>query len=96
MGIHKWCRPSTITPDIGHDHPAATSLTPCIRWVRCHPGIYCLAGIATSFDMNAWIAVLAAGPEARLSHRTAGKLQKLEGTPPPVRFDVSVPDVRVP
>jgi very-short-patch-repair endonuclease len=65
-------------------------------WLRCHPGIYCLAGVATSFDMNAWIAVLAAGPEARLSHRTAGKLQRLEGGPPSVRFDVSVPDVRVP
>jgi very-short-patch-repair endonuclease len=65
-------------------------------WLRCHPGIYCLAGVATSFDMNAWIAVLAAGPEARLSHRTAAKLQRAEGTPPPVLFDVSVPDVRVP
>jgi very-short-patch-repair endonuclease len=65
-------------------------------WLRCHPGIYCLAGVATSFDMNAWIAVLAAGPEARLSHRTAGKLQRVEGAPQPVLFDVSVPEVRVP
>jgi very-short-patch-repair endonuclease len=60
-------------------------------WLRCHPGIYCLAGVATSFDMNAWIAVLAAGPEARLSHRTAGTLSRLDGTPQPVRFDASVP-----
>jgi very-short-patch-repair endonuclease len=65
-------------------------------WLRCHPGIYCLAGVALSLEMNAWIAVLAAGHGALLSHRMAGKLHVLEGTPPPVRFDISVPAVRRP
>ena len=65
-------------------------------WLRCHPGIYCLAGVAPSLDMSAWIAVLAAGRGARLSHRFAGKVHSLEGTPPPVRFDVSVPEARRP
>lgn len=65
-------------------------------WLRCHSGIYCLAGVAPSFDLNAWIAVLAAGSGAVLSHRTAGTLHNLDGTPPPVRFEVSVPEARVP
>jgi very-short-patch-repair endonuclease len=60
-------------------------------WLRCHAGVYCLAGVAPSLYMNAWVAVLAAGKHAALSHRMAGKLHVLEGTPPPVRFDVSVP-----
>jgi very-short-patch-repair endonuclease len=59
-------------------------------WVRCHTGIYCLAGVARSLDMNAWISVLAAGEGACLSHRMAGKLQGLDGTPPPVYFDIAV------
>ena len=65
-------------------------------WLRCHPGIYCQAGLATSIDMNAWVAVLSAGPHAVLSHRTAGTLHGLDGTPPAVHFDVSVPRARVP
>jgi very-short-patch-repair endonuclease len=65
-------------------------------WLRCHPGIYRLAGVAPSLDMSAWIAVLAAGRGALLSHRFAGKVHSLEGTPPPVRFDVSVPEARRP
>ena len=64
-------------------------------WLRCRPGIYCLAGVAPSLGMSAWIAVLAAGPGAVLSHRIAGKLHDLEGTPPPVHFDVSIPADRV-
>jgi very-short-patch-repair endonuclease len=65
-------------------------------WLRCTSGIYQLAGVAASFEMNAWITVLAAGPHAVLSHRTAGKLHHLDGSPPPVRFDVSVPVARRP
>jgi very-short-patch-repair endonuclease len=65
-------------------------------WLRCLPGIYCLAGVAPSLDMSAWVAVLAAGEGAVLSHRIAGKLHNLEGTPPPVHVDVSVPVGRVP
>ena len=65
-------------------------------WLRCHPGIYCLAGVAPSLDMSAWIALLAAGEGALLSHRFAGKVYGLEGTPPSVRFDVSVSEGRRP
>jgi very-short-patch-repair endonuclease len=65
-------------------------------WLRCHPGIYCLAGVARSFDMNAWIAVLAAGQGALLSRLVAGKLHGLAGTPQPVHFDLAVPAHRHP
>jgi very-short-patch-repair endonuclease len=65
-------------------------------WVQCRRGIYCLAGMPISFGVNVWIAVLAAGPDALLSFRIAGKLYRFEGTPPPVRFDLSVPPGRHP
>src|ERR1700722_17719391 len=65
-------------------------------WLRCHGGIYCVAGVPNSFEMNAWIAVLAAGTDAVLSHRTASELHGVEGSPPPVLFDVSVPKDRAP
>jgi len=65
-------------------------------WLRCHAGIYCLAGVARSLDMNAWIALVAAGEGARLSHRMAGKVHGLEGVPPPVYFDIAVRVGRTP
>ena len=65
-------------------------------WVRCHSGTYCVAGIARSLDMNAWIALVAAGEGARLSHRMAGKLQALDCVPPPVDFDIAVRIGRTP
>jgi very-short-patch-repair endonuclease len=65
-------------------------------WLRCHAGIYCLAGVAPSLNMNAWVTLLAAGKQAFLSHRMAGKLHVLQGTPPPLRFDVSMQRSRHP
>ncbi len=65
-------------------------------WLRCHPGIYCLAGMASSLEASAWVAVLAAGRGALLGHRMAGKIYGLEGTPAPVYFEISVPAVRDP
>jgi very-short-patch-repair endonuclease len=65
-------------------------------WLRCHAGIYCVAGVPPAFNMNVWIAVLAAGEGAVLSHRIAGKLHRVEWTPPPVLFDISVPKLRAP
>jgi very-short-patch-repair endonuclease len=81
---------------LGYSEKRIRHLLTIGTWLRCHPGIYCLAGVPNSFEMNAWIAVLAAGTDAVLSHRTAGKLHRLDGTPPPVFFDVSVPAVRAP
>jgi very-short-patch-repair endonuclease len=80
----------------GYSDKRIRHLLDVCTWVRRASGIYRLAGVATSFEMNAWIALLATGPNAVLSHRTAGKLYGLDGTPPPVRFDVSVPAARRP
>jgi very-short-patch-repair endonuclease len=65
-------------------------------WLRCGAGIYRISGTPLTFDASVWIATLAAGLDARLSHRIAGKLQSVEGTPPVVRFDISVPPTRRP
>jgi very-short-patch-repair endonuclease len=65
-------------------------------WLRCGQGIFRIAGTQLTFDASAWIATLAAGPEAVLSHLVAGKLHRLDGTPPVVRFDISVPLSRRP
>jgi very-short-patch-repair endonuclease len=65
-------------------------------WLRCDRGIFRLAGIPLTFEMSAWAAALAAGPEAVLSHRVAGKLHRLDGTPAVVSFDISVPLARRP
>jgi very-short-patch-repair endonuclease len=65
-------------------------------WLRCAQGIFRISGTPLTFDASAWIATLAAGTDARLSHRMAGMLQSLEGTPPVVRFDISVPRTRRP
>lgn len=65
-------------------------------WLRCHAGIYRVAGVSLSFDASAWVAVLAAGEGARLGYRMAGKLHSLDGTPPPVYFDISVRSGRSP
>jgi very-short-patch-repair endonuclease len=65
-------------------------------WLRCGHGTFRIAGTPLTFDASAWIATLAAGLDAALSHRIAGNLQNLEGTPPVVRFDVSVPPTRRP
>jgi very-short-patch-repair endonuclease len=46
--------------------------------------------------MNAWIALLAAGPDAVFGRRMAGKLYSLDGVPPPVLFEISLPAGRHP
>jgi very-short-patch-repair endonuclease len=81
---------------IGYTEKQIRHLLAVRTWVRCHAGVYCVAGIGISFEMSAWIAVLAAGQDALLSHRFAGKSYALEGTPPPVLFDISVPKTRDP
>lgn len=59
-------------------------------WLRCHAGIYRVAGLPPSLAASAWVAILAAGEGARLGYRMAGKLHGLDGTPPPVYFDIAV------
>lgn len=60
-------------------------------WQRVQYGIFQLAGVPLTFDRSAWVVALAAGPDAVLSHRSAGKLHRLGEAPASARFDVSVP-----
>jgi very-short-patch-repair endonuclease len=48
-------------------------------WERVHPGVYRLCGAPRTWRQAVLAAVLAAGPRAAASHRTAGRLLSLEG-----------------
>jgi very-short-patch-repair endonuclease len=65
-------------------------------WVKCTSAVFLVAGAPNPFLANAWIAVLAAGDGAMLSHRVAGQLHKLDGVPPPTVLDLYVPSARRP
>ena len=60
------------------------------RLHRVHAGVYALGHLALSADGHRMAAVLAAGADARLSHRDAAALWDLRATAH-TRIDVSVP-----
>lgn len=57
------------------------------RWVRMQPGVYAGAAVPPSYEQTVLAAVLAAGPDAWASHRTAARLHGLE-VPAPDEIDV--------
>jgi hypothetical protein len=59
-------------------------------WERVAPGVYRIVGAPLTWHGRALAAVLAAGPEALASHRTAAHLWGLEGFGPPGRIEVTV------
>ena len=59
-------------------------------WERVAPGVYRIVGAPLTWYGRALAAVLAAGPEALASHRTAAHLWGLEGFGPPGRIEVTV------
>jgi Transcriptional regulator, AbiEi antitoxin/Protein of unknown function (DUF559) len=59
-------------------------------WERVAPGVYRIVGAPLTWHGRALSAVLAAGPEALASHRTAAHLWGLEGFGPPGRIEVTV------
>ena len=60
-------------------------------WERAGPGVYRMAGAPRTWQARAHGAVLAAGPDALASHRTAAHLWGLRGFPAPGRIEVTVP-----
>jgi very-short-patch-repair endonuclease len=60
------------------------------------PGVYRVAGVPRSWHGRALCAVLAAGPGALVSHRSAAFLWGLEGFTAPGRVDITVPRHRRP
>jgi hypothetical protein len=48
------------------------------RWVRAAPGVYQLAGLPPDPDRPLWVAWLAVGPDAVVSHECAGERHGLQ------------------
>jgi very-short-patch-repair endonuclease len=65
------------------------------RWKELYPGVYCMAGSPASFEQATLAAVLASGPGAAASHRSAGGLLRLRGVSA-VLPEVTVPYTRNP
>lgn len=59
-------------------------------WTREGPGVYHMTGAPRTWHSRVLAAVMAAGPEALASHRTAAHLWGLEGFGPPGRVEVTV------
>jgi hypothetical protein len=59
-------------------------------WIREAPGVYRMAGAPRTWEGRALGAVLAAGPDAVASHRTAAHLWGLRGFPALGRIEVTV------
>ena len=60
------------------------------RWIRVHPGVYYLNVTPRTWHTDVLAAVLAAGPDALATHRTASRLWRLEGVGGRV-IEVTVP-----
>ncbi len=58
-------------------------------WVRLHRGVYCEAAVPASLQRDAAAAVIACGPGAAASHRTAARWWELD-VPPADRLEVTV------
>ena len=60
------------------------------RWLRLHRGVFCEVAVPPSFKRDASAAVLACGPTATASHRTAARWWELD-VPQPDLHEVTVP-----
>jgi very-short-patch-repair endonuclease len=65
--------------DAGGDRKLAKRRVDAGRWLRRAGGTFVLAGVPGSLDQERHLALLAAGPGARLTHESAAELHGLEG-----------------
>jgi hypothetical protein len=77
--------------ELGLSRGAVHRLVDRGTWLRAGPGVYRVAGSPRTWHGRALAAVLAAGPDALASHRSAAHLWGLEGFGPPGRIEVTVP-----
>ncbi|HEX6422052.1 MAG TPA: type IV toxin-antitoxin system AbiEi family antitoxin domain-containing protein [Acidimicrobiales bacterium] len=82
--------------ELGFSRNAVHRLTTRGVWAREAPGVYRVVGAPRTWYGRALAAVLAAGPDAVASHRSAAHLWGLAGFPPPGRIEVTVPRHRRP
>jgi very-short-patch-repair endonuclease len=66
------------------------------RWVAPVPGVYRAAAAPLTWRARVWTALLAAGPDAALCGRIAGRVHRIDGVPGYDLIDVAVPLERRP
>jgi predicted transcriptional regulator of viral defense system len=77
--------------ELGVTHSTVDRRVSAGAWIREGPGVYRMAGAPRTWHGRVMAAVLAAGPDALASHRTAAHLWGLDGFQAPGRVDVTVP-----
>jgi hypothetical protein len=82
--------------DLGLSGDAARRLVARGAWLREAEGVFRVAGGPRTWQSRAMAAVLTAGPDALVSHRSAAHLWGLEGFGATGRIDVTVPRHRRP
>lgn len=66
---------------IGASDPALQRRVRSGRWQRVAPGVYVVAGAPPSWMLDVWIAYLAVGPPATVTHETALRLHGIADLP---------------
>ncbi len=79
----------------GFDHATLSRRARSGDWQRLHRGVYALHSGPLTWRARARAALLLAGPDAALSHLSAGYAQQIVRTPPQ-RIEVSVPSTLSP
>jgi len=79
----------------GFDHATLSRRVRSGAWQRLHRGVYVVHSGPVDWRARARGALLLAGPEAALSHRSAGYLQRIVARAPRV-IELSVPSTRTP
>jgi hypothetical protein len=77
--------------DLGVSRNTVQRLIARGMWTREAPTVYRVVGVPRTWEGRALAAVLAAGPGALVSHRSAAHLWGLQGFPPPGRIEITVP-----
>lgn len=77
--------------ELGLSRGAVHRLVARGTWLRAGPGVYRVVGSPRTWHGRALAAVLAAGPDALVSHRSAAHLWGLDGFGPTGRIEVTVP-----
>jgi very-short-patch-repair endonuclease len=77
--------------EVGMSRSAVKRLTARRAWTIVGPAVYRVNGAPMTWHARVMAAVLAAGPDALASHRTAAHLWGLDGFGPTGRIEITVP-----
>lgn len=68
--------------DLGASDPAMQRRVRSGRWRRQASGVYVVGGVPPSWSLDVWVAYLAVGPPAVVTHETALRLHGISDVPP--------------